>query len=64
MKAVLLDSMMTPKFVYLMMLVALIDYFNVMLEIYLVAVKDSEIAFEGSTSLNVGYSKMAIISDL
>lgn len=47
-----------------MMLVALIDYFNVMLEICLVAVKDSEIAFEGSTSLNVDYSKMAIIWDL
>ena len=64
MKAVLLDSMRSPMRVHLMMLAALIDYFNEMLEICLVAVKGSEIAFEGSTSLNVGYSKMAIISDL
>ena len=64
MKAALLGSMMSTKYVYLMMLAALIDYFNEMLEICLVAVKDSETAFEGSTSLNVGYSKMAIISDL
>ena len=35
-----------------------------MLEICEVVVKGSEIAFEGSTSLNVGYSQMAIISDL
>jgi len=56
--------MITTKYVYLMMLAVLIDYFNEMLEICLVAVKDSENAFEGNTSLNVGYSKMAIISDL
>lgn len=56
--------MMSTKYVYLMMLAALIDYFNEMLEICLVAVKGSETAFEGSTSLNVGYSKMVIISDL
>ena len=64
MKAVLLGSMITTKYVYLMMLAVLIDYFNEMLEICLEAVKDSENAFEGNTSLNVGYSKMAIISDL
>jgi len=60
-KAVLLDSRGAPKCVHLMRLAALINYFNEILEICEVAVKGSEIAFEGSTSLNVGYSKMAII---
>ena len=64
MKAVLLASRRAPTYVHLMMLVALINYFNEMLEICEVVVKGSEIAFEGSTSLNVGYSQMAIISDL
>lgn len=64
MRAALLDSRGAPKCVYLMMLVALINYFSEMLEICEVVAKGSEIACEGSTSLNVGYSKMAIISDL